>query len=73
MYHLIKARVQKKMGHPEESVNTMHAAMNLPGVKKAGTAVALVKCPKLLETFSNLPPNRIVNVLALSNVLATSK
>ncbi|KAJ7386812.1 Tetratricopeptide repeat protein 21B [Desmophyllum pertusum] len=23
------------MGHPEESVNTMHAAMNLPGVKKA--------------------------------------
>ncbi|CAH3123731.1 unnamed protein product [Pocillopora meandrina] len=35
LYHLIKARVQRKMGHPEESVNTMHAAMNLPGVKKA--------------------------------------
>lgn len=36
LYHLIKARVQKKMGHPEESVNTMRAAMNLSGVKKAG-------------------------------------
>ncbi|CAH3021819.1 unnamed protein product [Porites evermanni] len=35
LYHLIKARVQKKMGHPEESVSTMQAAMNLPGVKKA--------------------------------------
>ncbi|XP_020612885.1 tetratricopeptide repeat protein 21B-like [Orbicella faveolata] len=35
LYHLIKARVQKKMGHPDESVNTMQAAMNLPGVKKA--------------------------------------
>jgi len=35
LYHLIKARVQKKMGHPDESVSTMRAAMNLPGVKKA--------------------------------------
>ena len=24
------------MGHPDESVNTMQTAMNLPGVKKAG-------------------------------------
>ena len=38
LYHLIKARVQKKMGQPEESVNTMRAAMNLSGVKKAGNA-----------------------------------
>lgn len=37
LYHLIKARVQKKMGHPEESVSTMQFAMNLPGVKKAVT------------------------------------
>ena len=42
MYHLIKARVQKKMGHPEESVNTMQAAMNLPGVKKAGNIAVLM-------------------------------
>ena len=40
LYHLIKARVQKKMGHPEESVSTMQAAMNLPGVKKAGKQIA---------------------------------
>lgn len=51
MYHLIKARVQKKMGHPDESVNTMQAAMNLPGVKKAGgktcyTRVILVSVKK---------------------------
>ena len=28
------------MGHPEESVSTMQAAMNLPGVKKAGKQIA---------------------------------
>ena len=36
LYHLIKAQVQKKMGHPDESVSTMQAAMNLPGVKNPG-------------------------------------
>jgi len=27
------------MGHPEESVSTMQAAMNLPGVKKTGKQI----------------------------------
>lgn len=51
LYHLIKARVQRKMGHPEESVNTMHAAMNLPGVKKAGTVVHLTLKNNIVTTW----------------------
>ncbi|KXJ11499.1 tetratricopeptide repeat protein 21B [Exaiptasia diaphana] len=36
-YHLIKAQVQQKMGNPEESIKTLMAAMNLPGVQKAAS------------------------------------
>ena len=34
LYHLIKARTQKKMGQNAECVKTLQAAMALPGVKK---------------------------------------
>ncbi|EDO49516.1 predicted protein, partial [Nematostella vectensis] len=37
LYHLIKARVQMKMGNAEDSIKTLNAAMNLPGVRKQDT------------------------------------
>ena len=33
LYHLIKARIQKKQGENEEAVRTLQMAMALPGVK----------------------------------------
>ena len=36
LYHLIKARAQKKMGEMEECCKTLQAAMQLPGIKKRG-------------------------------------
>ena len=38
LYHLIKARTQKKMGQNAECVKTLQAAMALPGVKKRSKA-----------------------------------
>lgn len=40
LYHLIKARIQKKQGENEEAVKTLQIAMALPGVKggKSGSA-----------------------------------
>lgn len=35
LYHLIKARVHKNSGNPEECIKTLNTAMGLPGVKKA--------------------------------------
>lgn len=35
VYHLIKARIQKKQGDHAEAVKTLQLAMVLPGVKKA--------------------------------------
>ncbi|XP_066301202.1 tetratricopeptide repeat protein 21B-like [Branchiostoma lanceolatum] len=37
-YHLIKARASKKMGQHEEAVKTLQMAMNLPGLKRSGSA-----------------------------------
>ncbi|XP_074652535.1 tetratricopeptide repeat protein 21B-like [Tubulanus polymorphus] len=34
LYHLIKARIQKKMNENEEAVKTLQSAMSLPGVRK---------------------------------------
>ena len=33
LYHLIKARIQKKQGDTKEAVKTLQLAMSLPGVK----------------------------------------
>ena len=38
LYHLIKARTQKKMGQNAECVKTLQAAMALPGVKKRSSS-----------------------------------
>ncbi|XP_072020597.1 tetratricopeptide repeat protein 21B-like isoform X2 [Amphiura filiformis] len=38
LYHLIKARTQKKMGQNAECVRTLQAAMALPGVKKRSSS-----------------------------------
>ena len=37
MYHLIKAKAMKKLGNLEECLKALQVAMNLPGVRKAGT------------------------------------
>lgn len=42
------------MGHPDESVSTMRAAMNLPGVKKAGKMTFLTCC---VVVTKRLPPD----------------
>jgi len=34
VYHLIKARIQKKQGDNEEAVRTLQMAMALPGIKR---------------------------------------
>ncbi|XP_072174244.1 tetratricopeptide repeat protein 21B-like [Diadema setosum] len=40
LYHLIKARTQKKMGEMEECCKTLQAAMALPGVKKRAVSAS---------------------------------
>ncbi|XP_060575597.1 tetratricopeptide repeat protein 21B-like isoform X3 [Ruditapes philippinarum] len=42
LYHLIKARIQKKQGDNEEAVRTLQMAMSLPGIKgnKPGSAAS---------------------------------
>lgn len=41
LYHLIKARTQKKMGEMEECCKTLQAAMALPGIKKRGKMITI--------------------------------
>lgn len=43
-YHLIKAQVQQKAGNPEESIKTLMAAMNLPGVQTQGNNYQSLIC-----------------------------
>eukprot|EP00057_Strongylocentrotus_purpuratus_P033961 XP_793431.3 PREDICTED: tetratricopeptide repeat protein 21B [Strongylocentrotus purpuratus] len=40
LYHLIKARTQKKMGEMEECCKTLQAAMALPGIKKRAVSAS---------------------------------
>ena len=43
LYHLIKARIQKKQGDNEEAVRTLQMAMALPGVKGESKTLTLDK------------------------------
>ena len=43
LYHLIKARIQKKQGDNEEAVRTLQMAMALPGVKGESSMFPLDK------------------------------
>jgi len=38
IYHIIKAKTQKMQNHLDEALNTLNVAMNLPGIKRAGSA-----------------------------------
>ncbi|XP_007945909.1 tetratricopeptide repeat protein 21B [Orycteropus afer afer] len=38
LYHLIKARSQKKMGEIAEAIKTLHMAMSLPGMRRIGAS-----------------------------------
>ncbi|XP_041858520.1 tetratricopeptide repeat protein 21B isoform X2 [Melanotaenia boesemani] len=38
LYHLIKAQAKKKMGELAEAIQTLQMAMNLPGVRRAGSS-----------------------------------
>ena len=49
------------MGHPDESVSTMHAAMNLPGVKKAGKMRFLTCCVVVTKCLPDAKQNQNPN------------
>ena len=43
LYHLIKARIQKKQGDNEEAVRTLQMAMALPGVKGESNTLKAIR------------------------------
>ncbi|XP_052805384.1 tetratricopeptide repeat protein 21B-like isoform X2 [Mya arenaria] len=58
LYHLIKARIQKKQGDNEEAVRTLQMAMSLPGIKATRGGSAASRRP----TKSNIGTNDRVSV-----------
>ena len=51
LYHLIKARIQKKQGENEDAVRTLQLAMALPGVKGDGKILACFRFQPLALIF----------------------
>ncbi|XP_052258735.1 tetratricopeptide repeat protein 21B-like isoform X2 [Dreissena polymorpha] len=66
LYHLIKARIQKKQGENEEAVRTLQMAMSLPGIKGARAGSASSKRPVKTSISTN---DRVSVYLELAEAL----
>ena len=60
LYHLIKARIQKKQGDNEEAVRTLQMAMALPGVKGESNILTLDREKHEISNLSKVSPAFIV-------------